>query len=198
MSGSLNIYLVTYFLKVLEDQELAGGKACLHNLYIKKKKKKKTDSWRSHKCLHQGTLIFAKSPKRHEVGRLRKCFLTDIDWIKCITLKLRIMLYSVMLLRTIAQESASWLALRNCSKEKREEPGYMGVFCWKADKQKPCIKHQKITADHKKEKTSQVNDFDAFTKFSGIHASAKTFFSKIFPLSPSEILIQCVLLMSRN
>ena len=41
------------------------------------------------------------------------------------------MLYSVMLLRTIAQESASWLALRNCSKEKREEPGYMGVFAEK-------------------------------------------------------------------
>lgn len=35
------------------------------------------------------------------------------------------------LLRTIAQESASWLALRNCSKEKREEPGYMGVFAEK-------------------------------------------------------------------
>ena len=96
------------------------------------------------------------------------------------TLKLGIMLYSVMLLKTIAQESASWLALRNCYKEKRDEPGYMGVLL-KSNKQNPCSKHQKITADHKK-KTSQVNDFDAFTKFCGMHALAKTFFLlKYFP-----------------
>ena len=65
------------------------------------------------------------------------------------TFKLGIMLYSVMLLKTIAQESASWLALRNCYKEKRDEPGYMGVLL-KSNKQNPCSKHQKITADHKK------------------------------------------------
>ena len=45
------------------------------------------------------------------------------------------------LLRTIAQETASQIALRNCSKEVREKPGYIGVFTGKNKKVK---KTQKI------------------------------------------------------
>ena len=94
------------------------------------------------------------------------------------TLKLGIMLYSVMLLKTIAQESASWLALRNCYKEKRDEPGYMGVLL-KSNKQNPSKDVNIKTADQNcrsQKKPSQVNDFDAFIKFCGMHALAKTFF----------------------
>ena len=41
------------------------------------------------------------------------------------------MFYLVALLRTIAWDTASQTALRNCSKEVREEPGYIGVFAGK-------------------------------------------------------------------
>ena len=37
---------------------------------------------------------------------------------------------------TIAWEAASQIALRNCSKEVREEPGYIGVFAKKKNKKK--------------------------------------------------------------
>ena len=43
------------------------------------------------------------------------------------------MFYLETLLRSIAQETASQLALKNCSKEIREEP-YMGVFAEKTNK----------------------------------------------------------------
>ena len=46
------------------------------------------------------------------------------------------MLYSGTLLRTIAQEIASQIALRNYSEEVREEPGDIGVFAEKKNKQK--------------------------------------------------------------
>jgi len=41
---------------------------------------------------------------------------------------LRIPFYSVDLLRTQAGERGSQLTLRDCSKEVREESGYIGVF----------------------------------------------------------------------
>ena len=41
------------------------------------------------------------------------------------------MFYSGNLLRTIAQETASQITLRNRSEELREEPGYSGVFAEK-------------------------------------------------------------------
>ena len=69
------------------------------------------------------------------------------------------MFYLGTLLRTIAQESATQIALRNCSKEAREE--YIEVFTWNKQKQKHVIEHQKVTANHRKQR-SQVNDFSAF------------------------------------
>ena len=47
---------------------------------------------------------------------------------------------------TIVWETGSQTALRNCSEEIREEPVYIGVFTGK----KNVVKHQKITANHKK------------------------------------------------
>lgn len=38
------------------------------------------------------------------------------------------MFYSAVLLRTIAQDIASWIALGDCSEEVREQPGYIGVL----------------------------------------------------------------------
>ena len=38
------------------------------------------------------------------------------------------MFYLMILLRTVAWDSVSQTALRNCSKEIREDPGYRGVF----------------------------------------------------------------------
>ena len=38
------------------------------------------------------------------------------------------MLYLMILLRTVAWALASQTALRNCSKEIRDDPGYRGVF----------------------------------------------------------------------
>ena len=52
------------------------------------------------------------------------------------------------LLRTITWESAFQLALRNCSKEVKEEPGYSGIFTGRK-KKTHAVKHQKITAGHK-------------------------------------------------
>ena len=53
------------------------------------------------------------------------------------------------LLRTIAQELTSQVALRNCSRKIKEEPGYVGVFAEKR-KKKNVVEHQKITANQKK------------------------------------------------
>ena len=41
------------------------------------------------------------------------------------------MFYSADIPRTEAQEMASQIALRDCSKEVKEEPGYTGVFTTK-------------------------------------------------------------------
>ena len=56
------------------------------------------------------------------------------------------MFYSGTLLRTIAQETASQIALRDCPKEVRGEPGYIGVF---AETNKQCSQTSKMTANHK-------------------------------------------------
>ena len=45
------------------------------------------------------------------------------------------MFYSVALQRTIAWDTASQTTLRNCSKEVREEPAYLGVFAEKKNMQ---------------------------------------------------------------
>ena len=62
-------------------------------------------------------------------------------------------------LKTIAWETLSQMALRNCSKEVVEETGYIGNFIEK--KTKCMVKHQKITSNHKKPDT-QINDYSAF------------------------------------
>ena len=54
-------------------------------------------------------------------------------------------------------EMSSKIALRNSSREVRNDPGYIGVFFWG----KNVIGHQKINAVHK-EQTSQVNNFSTF------------------------------------
>ena len=64
------------------------------------------------------------------------------------------------LLWTIAQESASQVALRNCSKEVREEECSIGDFPGK-NKIKTIFHHPEITANHKNQ-ISQINDFHAF------------------------------------
>ena len=50
------------------------------------------------------------------------------------------MFYSVALLRIVALEIASLAALKGCSKKAREEPGYIGVFAEKTNKN--MVKHQ--------------------------------------------------------
>lgn len=59
------------------------------------------------------------------------------------------------LLRTIDRVAASQIFLRDCSKEVREKPGYIGAF---AGEKNHVVEHQMITANHKNQ-TSQVNDF---------------------------------------
>ena len=71
------------------------------------------------------------------------------------------MFYSVALRKTIAPETASQTALRDCSKEVREEQGCIGVFAENKQTNKHVVEHPKITANHKKQ-TTQVNDFSAF------------------------------------
>ena len=57
------------------------------------------------------------------------------------------MFYSANLLRTSAQEdTASQIALRDCSKEVREMTGYMTFSAWG---KKNVVEYQKITANHK-------------------------------------------------
>ena len=67
--------------------------------------------------------------------------------------------YSGTILNSVDQEPVSRLLWENCSKEAREEPGYMYEFF--AGKNKHVIRHRKITACYK-EQTFQVNDFSAF------------------------------------
>ena len=67
------------------------------------------------------------------------------------------MFYSVNLLRTTAQETASQIALRNCSQEVREELGYIGIF---AVKQTNCGSTSKDYCWLQKQ-TSGVNDFSS-------------------------------------
>ena len=63
---------------------------------------------------------------------------------KCTSYKVGIVFYSEDLLRTSAEElRASQIALRHCSKEVREEPGYIGRF----DQKKSWL--QMITDNHK-------------------------------------------------
>ena len=59
--------------------------------------------------------------------------------------------------------AVSQITLRDCSKEVREESGYMGVFTGKKQKQNiaQIVEHKRITANHKRQ-TSQVNNFSAF------------------------------------
>ena len=64
------------------------------------------------------------------------------------------------LLRTITQGTACQITLRNCSKEVREEPRYIGIFAENKIKAL-VIKHKKITANHKSQ-ASQVNVFVLF------------------------------------
>ena len=54
------------------------------------------------------------------------------------------------LLRTIAWETASQIALRNCFEEVREEPGYIGFFA----EERHVVKHKTITVNLQ---TSQKN-----------------------------------------
>ena len=156
------------------------------------------DSWRSHKCLHQGTLIFAKSPKRREVGRLRKC-VPNRHWLnKMHNLKAE----NYVVLSNVTEDYSPGISLLVSSEElfQREKGGtrIYGSFCWKANKQKPCSKHQKITADHTKTRHLKLMILMLLPNFLVYMHQPRLFFSKIFPLSPTEILIQCVLLMSRN
>ena len=52
-------------------------------------------------------------------------------------------------MRTIAQETASQIALRNSSEEARKEPGCsVGVFA-RGKQMKHVVKHRKITANNK-------------------------------------------------
>ena len=49
--------------------------------------------------------------------------------------------------------AASQIVLRSCSKEEKEEPGYIGV-CWgKKKTKKPVVEYQKVTANHTHTKT---------------------------------------------
>ena len=69
---------------------------------------------------------------------------------------------------------SSKIALRNSSREVRNDPGYIGVFFWG----KNVIGHQKINAVHK-EQTSQVNNFSAFLQG---EKSQESGFIEIIPL----------------
>lgn len=51
----------------------------------------------------------------------------------------------------LERERASPGALRDCSREVREEPGYIEVFCWKHKTPKHVVEHQKITGNHTQE-----------------------------------------------
>ena len=65
------------------------------------------------------------------------------------------MFCSGTLLKTVDQKAIFQIALRNCAKEVREEPGQIENF---AEKQKHVVEHKKITATHKTQ-APKVNDF---------------------------------------
>ena len=71
------------------------------------------------------------------------------------------MFKSTHILRTFDQETTSQIALRDCSKEVREEPGYMG-FWEKKTKDKNQVVGTKMLPLIKKKQTSQVNEFSTF------------------------------------
>lgn len=73
------------------------------------------------------------------------------------------MFYSETLLRNIAWEAASQMALRNCFKEVKGELGYTGIFAGVEVGGYHVIKHQKIADIYsQKKQTSQVIIFSTF------------------------------------
>lgn len=66
------------------------------------------------------------------------------------------MFYLRTTLRATAREIASRIALRDCSKEVKEETGCIGVFAGKKKKKTHIVGHLKITANHKKSRHLQV------------------------------------------
>ena len=68
-------------------------------------------------------------------------------------LKVENYVYLADFLRTQAGEVASQIAVRNYSKEVREEPGYIGGFATKTSEDLPLVKENQM---------SQVNEFSTF------------------------------------
>ena len=66
------------------------------------------------------------------------------------------------LLKTIAREPASHRALRNSSREIREEPIYRAVLAVK--QQQHIVEHQKITANHKNTPLSYSNGMNTISE----------------------------------
>ena len=64
------------------------------------------------------------------------------------------MFYLKLLLRTTVWESASQIALRNCSNKIGEEPGYI-VFLKNNNKNNRVAEHQHIIANQKRDISSQ-------------------------------------------
>ena len=64
-------------------------------------------------------------------------------------------------LKTIAWEPAFQRSLGNCSKEIREEPGYLAVLAEKQPQQH-VVECQKITNHTYKKKTTDISNFSAF------------------------------------
>ena len=58
----------------------------------------------------------------------------------------------------MARETALQTALRSSSKERKEEPGYVGDFAG----EKKCTQRSKDYCHSKKNQTSKVNDFSPF------------------------------------
>ena len=77
------------------------------------------------------------------------------------------MFYLWILLKTIAWEIVSLKSLRNCPKEVKEESEYIGTFVGRKTKQNKTksrvVKQQKITVNHTKNQTFQVDDFLCFS-----------------------------------
>lgn len=69
------------------------------------------------------------------------------------------MFYLGTLLRTVALETASQIALRNSCKEVKEDPGYIDVLLGKSKPQE--VEHKNMMVNHK-EQPPQVNGLSAF------------------------------------
>ena len=80
--------------------------------------------WINNKILLYSTETYIRYPMKNHNGK---------EYLKKRTYIYIYMFYSGTLLRTIAWETASQIALRNCPKEVREEPGYIGVFAEKTN-----------------------------------------------------------------